>query len=130
MADEHKNEEGAVSLSLKVVYLAGPYRAPTEFGVHQNIQAAERVALEVWRLGAVCICPHKNTAYLGGTLPDEVWLKGDLELIRRSDAVLMMEAWASSGGASDERWYAGDIDKPVLYSLAELEDWLKQGVTL
>ena len=110
---------------MKVVYLAAPYRSPTEYGVHQNIQAAERVALEIWRLGAVCICPHKNTAYFGGALPDAVWLKGDFELIRRSDAVQMMDGWTHSGGAIDEKLFADDIGKPVLFSLQELEDWLR-----
>ena len=110
---------------MKVVYLAAPYRSPTEYGVHQNIQAAERVALEIWRLGVVCICPHKNTAYFGGALPDAVWLKGDFELIRRSDAMLMMFGWRASSGACDEKELADDIGKPVLFSLAELERWLK-----
>lgn len=112
---------------MKVVYLAGPYRSPTEYGVQQNIEAASRVALEVWRLDAVCICPHKNTAFFGGTLPDGVWLAGDLELIRRSDAVLMMDGWKDSVGATIEKRFTTDIlCKPVLSSLQELKDWLSQ----
>ena len=111
---------------MKVIYLAGPYRAPTEYGVQQNIEAASRVAMEVWKLGAVCICPHKNTAFFGGALPDAVWLKGDFELIRRSDAVLMMDGWTDSPGAMDEEEYADDLGKKVLVSLKELEDWLRR----
>jgi hypothetical protein len=109
---------------MKVVYLAGPYRSSTEIGVHRNIQAAERVALEVWRLGAVCICPQKNTAYFGGALPDAAWLEGDKELIRRADAVLLMNTWSTSPGACDEKTFAESIDKPVLSSLDELREWL------
>ena len=108
--------------------LAGADSADTEFGVHQHIETASNVALAIWRLGAVCICPHKNTAYFGGALPDAVWLEGDKELIRRSDAVLMMEGWTDSAGARDEEEYADDLGKKVLVSLAELEDWLKLGV--
>ena len=111
---------------MKVVYLAAPYRAPTEFGVHQNIQAAERVALEVWRLGAVCICPHKNTGYFGGALPDATWLEGDKELIRRSDAVLVMGEWRSSQGARDEAYYAQSIGKPIFHSIEKLRDKLDE----
>ena len=110
---------------MKVVYLAGPYRASTEFGVHQNIQAAERVALEVWRMGAVCICPHKNTAYFGGALLDEVWLMGDMELIRRSDAVLMMDGSLGSCGARTEEAFAVNIGKPVFNAPHLLEEWLR-----
>ena len=109
---------------MKVIYLAGPYRSPTEHGVQQNIEAASKVAMEVWKLGAVCICPHKNTAFFGGALPDETWFKGDYELLRRSDAILMMETWESSGGAMHEKLFADDLGKPVLFSLAELECWL------
>lgn len=110
---------------MKVVCLLGPYRASTEFEVHQNIQAAERVALEVWKLGAVCICLHKNTAYFGGALPDETWLEGDFELIRRSDAVLMMDKWMFSIGARNERTLAFNIGKPIFYSLKELQRYLE-----
>jgi len=109
---------------MKVIYLAGPYRSQTEVGVHRNIQDAERVALEVWRMGAVCICPQKNTAYFGGALPDAAWLEGDKELIRRSDAVLLMNTWSASPGASQEKEFADTIGKAVLSSLDELRHWL------
>ena len=109
---------------MKVIYLAGPYRVPTEHGVQQNIEAASRVALEVWKLGAMCFCPHKNTAFFGGALPDAVWLKGDFELIRRSDAVLMMDGWMDSAGARDEAQFADAIGKRVFLSLRTLERWL------
>ena len=110
---------------MKVVYLAGPYRASTEFGVHENIHSAGRAALAVWRMGAVCICPHKNTAYFGGELPDEVWLRGDRELIRRSDAVLMMDGSLASCGAGTEEAFAASIGKPVFNRPHMLHDWLR-----
>ena len=114
--------------TMKVVYVAGPYRADTELGVHQNIQAAERVALEVWKLGAVCLCPQKNTAYFGGVLPDSVWLEGDLELVRRSDAVLMIPGWEDSEGAKSEKVFAEECRIPVLESLDELKSgWRARG---
>lgn len=71
-----------------LVYIAGPYRAPTEWEVLGNIRRAEEVALRVWKAGAACICPHKNTAFFGGAAPDDVWLTGDLEMVRRCDAVV------------------------------------------
>lgn len=111
---------------MKVVYLAGPYRADTEYEVHCNIEAASMMAFVIWRLGAVCICPHKNTAYFGGALSDDVWLEGDKELIRRSDAVLMMATFGTSAGARAESVFAIDCGKPVFYLLADLEEWLKE----
>lgn len=109
---------------MKVVYLAGPYRNDTEYGVHRNIQQAESLAIEVWRLGAVCLCPQKNTAYFGGALPDSVWLDGDLELIRRSDAVLLMPSWESSDGAMREKAFAEQLGLPVCRTIDELRKWM------
>ena len=110
---------------MDVVYLAGPYRADTEYGVHQNIQRAESLALEVWRLGAVCICPHKNTAYFGGSLPDSIWLTGDLELLRRSDAVLLAGGWLDSEGSRTEKACATELGIPVFQRLEDLKTWLE-----
>ena len=122
----HSPEVGGAipSAAMKVVYLAGPYRAESEFGVHRNIHDAELIAIEVWRMGAACICPHKNTAYFGGSLPDSTWLEGDLELVRRSDAVLLLADWESSSGARAEKSLAGQLGIPVLYDLSGLGIWL------
>jgi hypothetical protein len=110
---------------MKIVYLAGPYRATTEYGVHRNIQRAEALALEVWRLGAACLCPHKNTAYFGGALPDAVWLEGYLELLRRCDALLVMPGSAASVGTAAETKEANARGIPVFWSLADLSEWLR-----
>jgi hypothetical protein len=109
---------------MKVVYLVGPYRAGTEYDVHRNIQAAEKMALEVWRIGACCICPHKNTAYLGGSLPDSVWLEGDLELLRRSDAILLTLGWSKSPGCLAEFHEAEQCGIRIFYTLGDLGGWL------
>lgn len=116
---------GSNEKQLRVVYLASPYRHETEYGVHLNIQRAERLALEIWRLGAVCICPVKNTAYFGGAMPDEAWLRGDLELVRRSDALLASPEWQSSKGATREVEFAQGRGIPVFYSVQEVADWLE-----
>ncbi|MGB2984818.1 MAG: DUF4406 domain-containing protein [Phycisphaerae bacterium] len=113
-------------MSTKVVYLAGPYRADTEYKVHVQIQEAERLALEVWRCGGGCICPQKNTAYFGGALPDSVWLEGDLELVRRADAVIMAPGWMGSSGAVQERTLALELGKPVFESIDELRRWISE----
>lgn len=110
---------------MRVIYLAGPYRSATEYGVHQNIQAAEKLSLEVWRLGAVCICPVKNTAYFGGALPDSVWLDGALELVKRSDALLLTPEWKESEGACCEKALAESKGIPVFESIQELATWLE-----
>jgi hypothetical protein len=57
---------------MKLVYVAGPYRGKGEWEVVQNIRRAETLALAVWKLGAACICPHKNTALFGGAAEDSL----------------------------------------------------------
>lgn len=103
-----------------VVYIAGPYRGANAWEVHQNIERAQALAYEVWEAGMVAICPHNNTRHFDGTLTDEVWLEGDLELLRRSDAILMTPRWAMSVGASAERLAAIAAGIPVYYTAREL----------
>jgi hypothetical protein len=97
----------------KVVFISGPCRAPTEWGVKQNIHAAELAAMHVWQLGGVALCQHANTAFFGGACPDETWLAGDMELLRRCDAVYAMVDWRQSKGASAEVELAESMGLPV-----------------
>ena len=99
---------------MKVVYVSGPYRSKEGiWGVKKNIDAAERVAVELWQMGLAVICPHKNSAFLDGAAPDKVWLKGDLELIRRCDAVVVVGDWKSSDGTKAEIFYANKNRIPI-----------------
>ncbi|WP_146429785.1 DUF1937 family protein [Blastopirellula retiformator] len=111
---------------MKVVYVAGPYRAESEYGVLVNIQKAERLALRVWLAGAACICPHKNTAFFGGATHDNVWLEGDKEMIKRCDAIVCTEGWESSIGACGEVDLARTLGIPVFEQFEEFEEWLKR----
>lgn len=125
---------------MKVVYVAGPFRAGVlgstdhraqdSWGIQTNVMAAMKLALDVWRLGAVALCPHSNTMFFqnaAGTA-DDVWLKGDLELLRRSDAVLMTPDWHRSSGAIAERKFAEDSGIPVFETVDTLRDWLAVSV--
>lgn len=100
---------------MKVLYIAGPYRGKTESDVVRNIRAAEAAAIDAWRKGWAVICPHKNTALFGGLCDDVVWLEGDMELLRRSDAVLAIDGWLQSTGAQAEILKARELGIPVYY---------------
>ena len=113
---------------MKVIYIAGPFRGPSHWAIAENIRNAERLALEVWRMGAVAICPHANPAHFQDAAPDDVWLRGDLELLTRCDAVLMVPGWTRSQGATAEKRYAEGNGIPVFYDLDTLAEWL--GVTV
>jgi len=109
---------------MKVVYTAGPYNAPTHWGIEQNIQRARVAAAQVWALGAACICPHAMTAHMSGCCPEENFYEGDLEIVRRCDALLMIEGWENSTGAKREKDEADAKGIPVFFSLATLKLWL------
>jgi nucleoside 2-deoxyribosyltransferase len=109
---------------MRVIYVAGKFRGPSHWHIHENIRAAERVALEVWRLGAAALCPHANTAHFQDAAPDHVWLDGDLALLERCDALLTVDNWTDSKGAQAEVAHAITKAIPVFHSLGELAAWL------
>lgn len=110
---------------MNVVYIAGPYRGPNAWAIAENVRTAERAALEVWKMGAAALCPHTNTANFQGAAPDEVWLEGDLEMLRRCDAVYALPTFHLSTGAKAEIAEAERRHIPVFYKLADLFQWLR-----
>jgi nucleoside 2-deoxyribosyltransferase len=110
---------------MKVVYVAGPFRAPTHWGIVQNVRRAEAVALEVWRMGAAALTPHLNTANFQGAAPDEAWIEGTLALLRKCDAVVLVEGWAKSTGTAGEIAEAKRLGLPVFSDLDSLGLWMR-----
>lgn len=110
---------------MKCVYIAGPFRGDNAWEVENNIRRAETLALQVWRLGAAAICPHANTRFFSGTLPDVDWLTGDLEILRRCDAVIVTDDWRRSEGARAEVAEAYNRGLPVFTHITPLEEWLR-----
>lgn len=106
------------------VYIAGPYRGPNAWEIEQNIRRAVDLAFEVWRLGGAALCPHANTRFFQGALPDEVWLQGDLALLAGCDALLTTLNWRASKGATAEVRYAEAMGIPVFYDLGSLGAWI------
>jgi len=100
---------------MEVVYISGKYRADTVNGIHENIQKARDEAIRWWKRGYAVICPHLNTAFMDGACPDETWLEGDLELLRRSDIVVMLRGWKQSEGARREHEEAKALKKRIIY---------------
>jgi len=106
-----------------VIYIAGPFRAPNAWAIEQNIRRAEELALAVWLSGMAALCPHTNTRFFQGAADDAVWLDGDLELLTRCDAVLLVPGWERSQGATAERARAIEKGSPVFEDLDRLQEW-------
>lgn len=113
-------------MSMKVVYIAGPYRGATAWEVAENIRAAERVGIVVARCGMMPLIPHANTAHFDGELTAEFWLAGTMELLRRCDAVAFTADWERSSGARAEEKEAGRLGLPCFFNQSELESWARK----
>jgi Domain of unknown function (DUF4406) len=109
---------------MKLVYVAGPYRAPTTWEISLNIHWARTLGAMVATAGAYPVIPHSNTAHMDGLAPDELWLKGTMEMMRRCDAVIFTSDWERSTGAREERAEAGRIGLPCFDCIFELRGWL------
>lgn len=112
---------------MKVVYIAGPFRGRTPWDVEQNIRKAEALALAAWRAGAAVICPHTNTRFFDGAAPDHIWLDGDIEILKRCDAILMTDDWQRSNGARNEHAVAASMPIPIFYDVDSLKRWVNGG---
>lgn len=111
---------------MKVVFIAGPFRGRNTWEVEQNVRRAEELALKVAELGATPLCPHTNTRFFDGLLNDRFWLAAAQELLRRSDAVMLVEGWEGSTGTQGEIELAKQERIPVFASLYELQRYLQR----
>jgi len=111
---------------MPVVYVAGPFRGTNAWEIERNIRRAEALAFEVWMLGGVaCICPHTNTRFFDGTAPNATWLDGDIEMMRRCDAVIFTPDWERSAGARAERVFCDEHGIRCFDAVDDLRAWLR-----
>ncbi len=96
-----------------LIYVVGPYRAPTAWQREQNIHRARAWGVTIARCGAYPVIPHSNTAHFDGEAEDTLWLAGTLELMRRCDGVLLTGEWRRSSGSRAERAEAERLSLPI-----------------
>src|SRR5262245_31906922 len=110
-----------------LVYVVGPFSAPTRAGVEANIDRAERVGLELARLGYFPIIPHTNTRHPEFSKAQEYgfWVAGYLKVLAACRAVVMVPGWQVSEGASKEYAEAARIGIRVFETVSELEAWAR-----
>lgn len=90
---------------MKLLYIAGPYRGETINEIYNNISEARRRMEWAWLHGWTPLCPHTNSAFTDGLVPDAIILAGYIEIVTRCDAILLGEwgrGWKASSGSVDE----------------------------
>lgn len=100
---------------MKLIYVAGPFRGKSTWEIENNIRRAEEVGAELAKQGFFPVIPHTMLRFFQGLAEDSFWLEGDLELLRRCDAVVMVPGWERSVGASKERQEALRLGIPVAF---------------
>lgn len=98
---------------MRLVYIAGAYRAPTPWQVEQNIRAAEDLAAKVHAADMFAVCPHANSRHMEGVADEAHFLTGTMELMRVCHAVILVSNWRTSSGALAEVAEATRIGIPV-----------------
>lgn len=121
---------------MKLIYVAGRYRAATPEGVRLNIEAARAMGVLVAELGIYPVIPHANTAGFENFLASghdtlardgsNLWLSGSLELMRKCDGVILVPGGSRSVGTRAEVDEALRIGLPIFYSIAELSQHLQE----
>src|SRR5512135_3583318 len=96
-----------------IVYISGKYSGD----IDKNIAEARRVAIELWEKGFAVICPHLNTAHfeIDCKAKYEDYIKGDIEILSRCDALVVLKDWEDSRGSLKEITAAMRNRMPVYF---------------
>ena len=94
----------------KIIYIAGPLNGD----VDAHVSEAERVAFELAKRRVMFYCPHYNAQkHFALKLPESYWIAMGLEVLRRCDAVLLLEGWGKSSGTLGEIDEAESCNIPI-----------------
>lgn len=113
-------------MTQKLVYVAGPFRAPNCWEVQKNVMQAMEMALKIWKAGHVAICPHANTMFYQGACSDDTWLRGDLVILRKCDTLVTVGPWLTSEGSRGEVQLATELGLSCFLTWESLQDWLAE----
>lgn len=109
-----------------LVYVAGPYRSNEIWKLYENIENARKAAIEIVKMGAYPIVPHKCTDFMEGLNTSEFFIEGTREAMRRCDVLYIIPGYESSEGTLGEIAEGENLRKPIFYSLQDLQAWLQR----
>lgn len=104
----------------KLVYVAGPFTAPTQWEIERNCHRAEMVAYRLWELGYMPVTPHLLGRHFYGALDESVVMEGLLTLLGKCDAMYVLPGWENSRGTQKEIEHCARLNIPVWRCLEDL----------
>ena len=109
--------DSVVSLDNVLVYIVGPYNAPSQEGIEQNIRQAEKVAIALAEAGIFFICPHLNTAHFGtkAQADESFYYRLGLKFVDVANVLLVLPGWEKSSGTLGEIERAKLRGKPIYF---------------
>lgn len=107
-----------------VIYVSGAYMG-NDGGknINKNILFARDCAIDLWERGYTVICPHLNTQYFERDCKCSYddYLEGDIEIVKRCDAVFVLHNYIDSKGAQKEIEVAKENNLPIFYKIEDIE---------
>jgi hypothetical protein len=113
----------AAEVQVNVIYIAGPLSTGcfdagnggvfNAYRWERNVRRAEQLMIDLTLEGFAVICVHTGARHCFGYIPEHTALEADFELVRRSDAVALVEGWNLSSGTLKEIALAEQLGKPI-----------------
>jgi len=106
---------------MKLIYVSGKYTEDTSSLVQLNIEKAEEAAIQLIGKGWGVFTPHKNSAHYEKykeEYPNMTWdyfMEFSIEMLKRHDAIFMLNNWKDSEGGVIEHDYALKNNIPIYY---------------
>ena len=108
---------------MKLIYVAGKYSGSNYSEIENNIRRAEKASMKLWARGWAVITPHLNTAHfeqyekVGSVnyITYNMMINGTMEMLKRCDAIFMLNDWAQSEGSIGEHQFAINNGYDIYY---------------
>jgi len=112
------------------IFVSGPYTADDPQDTLDFISVAREAQVELFRRGHYPFCPHVGSAgyenrYLD--IPKSAYLEWSLAFLPVCHAILMLDGWQDSAGATAEHAAAEKLKLTVYYSLDDVPDLRGEG---